>query len=81
MFSNPLIQRYFHGSKTPVLVVASKSDLTPVRQDYLLQPDEFCSRHKLAPPHSFSGAPPPVGSPQHPDRDVFVKLATMAVFP
>lgn len=65
----------------PVLVVATKSDLTPVRQDYILQPEEFCSRHKLAPPHFFCAAPSPTGTPQHPDKDVYVKLATMAVFP
>lgn len=73
--------RYFEGSKIPVLVVANKSDLAPVRQDYILQPDEFCSRHKLAPPHLFSALPSPTGSSQHPDKDVYVKLATMAVFP
>lgn len=80
-FNVSLSQRYFEGSKIPVLVVANKSDLLPVRQDYILQPDEFCSRHKLAPPHLFSALPSPSGSAQHPDKDVYVKLATMAVFP
>ncbi|XP_052129574.1 mitochondrial Rho GTPase isoform X4 [Frankliniella occidentalis] len=76
-----IYMRYFQGSKVPVLVVASKSDLPPVRQDYIVQPDEFCSRHKLAPPHLFSAAASPTGTPQHTDKDVYVKLATMAVFP
>ncbi|KAK7791917.1 hypothetical protein R5R35_005431 [Gryllus longicercus] len=66
--------KYFAESKIPVLIVSNKSDLEEVRQDYLLQPTTFCSRHKLPPPQAFSAA-------EKPKRDIFVKLATMAAFP
>uniref|UniRef100_A0A8D8V3R0 Mitochondrial Rho GTPase n=1 Tax=Cacopsylla melanoneura TaxID=428564 RepID=A0A8D8V3R0_9HEMI len=68
-----LYVKYFSTSKIPVMLVAGKSDLPRVRQDYLMQPDIFCETHKLSPAHPFS-------SPNS-DREVFVKLATMAAFP
>lgn len=55
-------------------MVANKSDLEEVRQEYLLQPAAFCSKYKILPPHPFS-------STGHLRKDVFVKLATMAAFP
>ncbi|KAH9365921.1 hypothetical protein HPB48_015001 [Haemaphysalis longicornis] len=66
--------KHLAGSSVPVLVVASKSDRPSVRQDYPVQPAEFCRRHDLPAPQTFSClvAPP---------RDVYVKLATMAAYP
>ncbi|XP_017781460.1 PREDICTED: mitochondrial Rho GTPase isoform X2 [Nicrophorus vespilloides] len=66
--------KYFADSKIPVLVVASKSDLDDVRQDYLLQPAFFCQKYKILPPQQFSVR-------GHTRKDVFAKLATMAAFP
>nr|CAD7265353.1 unnamed protein product [Timema shepardi] len=66
--------KYFAESKIPVLIVANKSDQEELRQEYLLQPAAFCSRHKLPPPHLFTAS-------NKVKRDVFVKLATMAAFP
>ena len=41
-------QRYFSGdSKIPVLVVGNKADMTAVRQDYILQPEAFCAKHRV----------------------------------
>ncbi|XP_067013378.1 mitochondrial Rho GTPase isoform X2 [Anabrus simplex] len=66
--------KYFCESKIPVLIVANKCDLEEVRQEYLLQPATFCSRHKLPPPQPFTAT-------GRVKRDIFVKLATMAAFP
>ena len=67
-------QRYFSTSQVPVLVVANKSDKGVVRQDYILQPEAFCAKHKLPPPQKSS-------SRSTPTKDIFIKLATMAAFP
>jgi Ras family protein T1 len=56
-----------------VLIVGAKGDMEEKRQDYLLQPMEFCQKYKLLPPQYFSI--------KHNKRDLFVKLATMASFP
>ena len=44
-----------------------------VRQDYLLQPNEFCNKYKLLAPQLFSL--------KNNKKDLFTKLATMAAFP
>ena len=68
------LQRYFSTTAVPVLVVANKSDKGVVRQDYILQPEAFCAKHKLPPPQKASSRAPPT-------KDIFIKLATMAAFP
>lgn len=65
--------KYFAESKIPVLIVGAKGDMDEVRQDYLLQPAEFCHKYKLLPPQFFSV--------KQNKRDLFTKLATMASFP
>jgi len=70
--------RYFsEDCKIPVLMVANKSDRLPVnvRQEYLLQPEAFCAKHRLPPPQAFSTLKAKL------NRDMYVKLATMAAFP
>lgn len=66
--------KYFADSKIPVLIVANKSDLSEVKQGYLLQPTAFCSKYKLMPPQPYSIS-------RTVRREIFVKLATMAAFP
>lgn len=66
--------KYFSSTRLPVLVVANKSDLGAVRQDYILQPEAFCAKHKLPPPQPLSGK-------HDPTKEIFIKLATMAAFP
>merc|ERR1719397_2223213 len=66
--------RYFSTTQVPVLVVANKSDQGVVRQDYILQPEAFCAKHKLPPPQKSSSRAPVT-------KDIFIKLATMAAFP
>ncbi|XP_063378194.1 mitochondrial Rho GTPase isoform X1 [Cydia fagiglandana] len=64
--------KYFAESHIPVLIVGTRSD-APVRQEYILQPEVFCSKYQLLPPQGFAV--------RENRRDVFVKLATMAAFP
>ncbi|XP_057325248.1 mitochondrial Rho GTPase isoform X1 [Microplitis mediator] len=66
--------KYFADSKIPVLIIANKSDLSEVKQEYLLQPASFCNKYKLMPPQPYS-----VTRTVRPE--IFVKLATMAAFP
>lgn len=65
--------KYFAESKIPVLIAGTKGDLDEVRQDYLLQPQEFCNKYKLLPPQIFSL--------KQNKKDLYIKLATMAAFP
>ncbi|KAJ9598498.1 hypothetical protein L9F63_010818, partial [Diploptera punctata] len=69
-YSARIYLKYFVESKIPVLIVANKSDLEEVRQEYLLQPAAFCSHHKLPHPQSFTAT-------DKIKKDVYVKLATM----
>ncbi|XP_043264755.1 mitochondrial Rho GTPase isoform X3 [Colletes gigas] len=66
--------KYFADSKIPVLIIANKSDLSEVKQEYLLQPVSFCNKYKLMPPQPYSIS-------RTVRREIFVKLATMAAFP
>ncbi|XP_036342190.1 mitochondrial Rho GTPase-like isoform X3 [Rhagoletis pomonella] len=65
--------KYYAESKIPVMIVGTKGDLDERRQDYLLQPAEFCTKYKLLPPHLFSL--------KSNKKEVYTKLATMAAFP
>ncbi|XP_067632148.1 mitochondrial Rho GTPase isoform X4 [Eurosta solidaginis] len=65
--------KYYAESKIPVMIVGTKVDLDERRQDYLLQPSEFCTKYKLLPPHLFSL--------KSNKKEVYTKLATMAAFP
>ncbi|KRG00068.1 uncharacterized protein Dwil_GK13082, isoform B [Drosophila willistoni] len=65
--------KYYAESKIPVMIVGSKSDVDERRQDYLMQPSEFCEKYKLLPPHLFSL--------KTNKKELYTKLATMAAFP
>ncbi|XP_073943930.1 mitochondrial Rho GTPase isoform X1 [Choristoneura fumiferana] len=65
--------KYFAESHIPVLIVGTKCDALLARQEYILQPEVFCSKYQLLPPQAFH-----IRENRH---DVFVKLATMAAFP
>jgi hypothetical protein len=47
--------------------------ISVVRQDYLLQPSEFCQKYKLLPPQLFTI--------KQNRKEIFTKLTTMAAFP
>jgi len=75
-FAARIFLRYFSDdSKVPVLIVGNKADMTAVRQDYILQPEAFCAKHRLPPPQFLSLATNTI------KKDIYVKLATMAAFP
>ncbi|XP_030369245.1 mitochondrial Rho GTPase isoform X3 [Scaptodrosophila lebanonensis] len=65
--------KYYAESKIPVIIVGTKCDLDERRQDYLMQPSEFCEKYKLLPPHLFSL--------KTNKKELYTKLATMAAFP
>ena len=50
-FINPNIvayfQKYYANANIPVLIAGNKSETPSVRQDYILQPESFCSKHKV----------------------------------
>ncbi|XP_017848010.1 mitochondrial Rho GTPase isoform X3 [Drosophila busckii] len=65
--------KYYAESKIPVMIVGTKCDLDERRQDYLMQPADFCEKYKLLPPHMFSL--------KTNKKELYTKLATMAAFP
>lgn len=66
--------KYFNESKVPVLIVAAKSDQPVVKQEFTLQPAQFCSKYKLPPPQ-------PCTVSGRVRKDIYIKLATMAAYP
>ena len=66
--------KHFYECRLPILILGMKADQSFVLQDYIMQPEEFCSKYKLAKPQVFSvhGCV---------SQDVYVKLATMAAYP
>ena len=68
------LQQYFSENKLPVLIVGTKADQTAVMQDYELQPVQFCHKHKLPPPQMYTCV-------DRINKDVYVKLTTMAAYP
>ncbi|XP_048103409.1 mitochondrial Rho GTPase 1b isoform X5 [Alosa alosa] len=71
-----VFKQYFMDSKTPCMMVASKADLPEVKQQYALTPLEFCRKHKMPPPQSYT-----CNTAAAPNRDIFIKLTTMAMYP
>ncbi|XP_074464162.1 mitochondrial Rho GTPase 1 isoform X8 [Larus michahellis] len=71
-----IFKQHFMDSRIPCLVVAAKSDLHEVRQEYSISPAEFCKKHKMPPPQAFT-----CNTVDVPSKDVFVKLTTMAMYP
>ncbi|XP_067164263.1 mitochondrial Rho GTPase 1 isoform X2 [Apteryx mantelli] len=71
-----IFKQHFMDSRIPCLVVAAKSDLHEVRQEYSISPAEFCKKHKMPPPQAFT-----CNTVDAPSKDIFVKLTTMAMYP
>ncbi|CAG0883032.1 unnamed protein product [Cyprideis torosa] len=67
--------KYFCDSGIPCLLVGTKSELQSVRQLYSLQPDQFATKYRLAPPQSFTAVS------SNSSDDLYKKLATMATYP
>ncbi|XP_069122732.1 mitochondrial Rho GTPase 1-A-like isoform X1 [Argopecten irradians] len=73
-FCARMYSKHFMESRIPTLVVAAKTEYQAVRQDYELSPAQFCSKYKIPPPQSFSAI-------DKVNREVYIKLATMAAYP
>uniref|UniRef100_A0AAQ5WYT8 Mitochondrial Rho GTPase n=1 Tax=Amphiprion ocellaris TaxID=80972 RepID=A0AAQ5WYT8_AMPOC len=71
-----VFKQYFMDSKTPCMMIAAKSDLPEIKQMYGCSPLEFCRRHKMPPPQSFT-----CNTAAAPSRDIYTKLTTMAMYP
>uniref|UniRef100_A0A671VA16 Ras homolog family member T1 n=1 Tax=Sparus aurata TaxID=8175 RepID=A0A671VA16_SPAAU len=71
-----VFKQYFMDSKTPCMMIAAKSDLPEVKQMYGCSPLEFCRKHKMPPPQSFT-----CNTAAAPSRDIYTKLTTMAMYP
>ncbi|KAK6312264.1 hypothetical protein J4Q44_G00179280 [Coregonus suidteri] len=69
-------KQYFMDSKTPCMMIASKSDLHEARQHYSLTPLDFCRKHKLHPPQPWT-----CNTVDAPNKDLYTKLTTMAMYP
>ncbi|ELW61782.1 Mitochondrial Rho GTPase 1 [Tupaia chinensis] len=68
--------QHFMDSRIPCLIVAAKSDLHEVKQEYSISPTDFCRKHKMPPPQAFT-----CNTADAPSKDIFVKLTTMAMYP
>uniref|UniRef100_A0AAY4AN58 Mitochondrial Rho GTPase n=1 Tax=Denticeps clupeoides TaxID=299321 RepID=A0AAY4AN58_9TELE len=75
-YCTKVFKQYFMDSKIPCLMIAAKSDLPEARQQYAASPMEFCRQHRIPPPQAFT-----CNTAATPSKDIFVKLATMAVYP
>ncbi|XP_063149642.1 mitochondrial Rho GTPase 1 isoform X3 [Candoia aspera] len=71
-----MFKQHFMDSRIPCLVIAAKSDLHEVRQEYSTSPADFCKKHKMPPPQAFT-----CNTVDAPSKDIFVKLTTMAMYP
>ncbi|XP_067914630.1 mitochondrial Rho GTPase 1 isoform X2 [Heterodontus francisci] len=71
-----IFKQHFIDGKTPCIIVAAKSDLHEAKQDHSISPAEFCSKHKMPPPQSYT-----CNSVGTPSKDFFVKVTTIAMYP
>ncbi|XP_022451546.1 mitochondrial Rho GTPase 1 isoform X6 [Delphinapterus leucas] len=71
-----IFKQHFMDSRIPCLIVAAKSDLHEVKQEYSISPTDFCRKHKMPPPQAFT-----CSTADAPSKDIFVKLTTMAMYP
>ncbi|XP_038632278.1 mitochondrial Rho GTPase 1-A isoform X2 [Scyliorhinus canicula] len=71
-----IFKQHFIDGKTPCIIVAAKSDLHEAKQDHSISPAEFCNKHKMPPPQSYT-----CNSIGTPSKDFFVKVTTIAMYP
>ncbi|XP_063443574.1 mitochondrial Rho GTPase 1-A-like isoform X1 [Mytilus trossulus] len=73
-FCAKMYLKHFIDSRIPVLFVAGKTEYPAVRQDFEMTPAQFCQKFKLPPPEDFACL-------DKINKDVYIKLATMAAYP
>lgn len=69
--------KHFYNCRLPIQVLGMKADGPVVIQEYVMQPEDFCAKYKLAKPQNFTVA----SEDGSVCSDVYVKLATMAAYP
>lgn len=67
------LQKYYQNRDIPVLIVANDKGRPLVKQDYILQPNQFCKQNKLSAPYPFRNLAE--------GKQLFSTLATMASLP
>ncbi|XP_050533364.1 mitochondrial Rho GTPase [Daktulosphaira vitifoliae] len=65
--------KYYKNRDIPVLIVSNDKGRPLVKQDYILQPEQFCKQNKLSAPFMFTNS--------NENRKLFSCLATMASLP
>ncbi|KAM4691699.1 LOW QUALITY PROTEIN: mitochondrial Rho GTPase 1 [Rhinophrynus dorsalis] len=75
-YCSRIFKQHFMDSRTPCLIVATKSDLHEVKQESSVSPADFCKKHKMPPPQAFT-----CNTADNPSRDIFIKMTTMAMYP
>uniref|UniRef100_A0A665TTW9 Mitochondrial Rho GTPase n=1 Tax=Echeneis naucrates TaxID=173247 RepID=A0A665TTW9_ECHNA len=71
-----VFKQYFTDSKTPCMIIAAKSDLPEIKQMYGCSPLEFCRRHRMPPPQSFT-----CNTAAAPSFAIFFQLYLSTTFP
>ncbi|XP_078257580.1 mitochondrial Rho GTPase 1 isoform X4 [Rhinoraja longicauda] len=71
-----IFKQHFIDSKTPCIIVAGKSDLHEAKQGHSVSPTDFCNKHKMPPPQSYT-----CNTVGPPSKDFFVKVTTIAMYP
>uniref|UniRef100_A0A668ATJ9 Mitochondrial Rho GTPase n=1 Tax=Myripristis murdjan TaxID=586833 RepID=A0A668ATJ9_9TELE len=71
-----VFKQYFMDSKVPCMMISAKSDLPEIKQMYGCSPLDFCRKHKMPPPQSFT-----CNTAAVPSKDIYTKLTTMAMHP
>ncbi|XP_025415595.1 mitochondrial Rho GTPase [Sipha flava] len=65
--------KYYQNRNIPVLIVSNDKGKPLVKQDYILQPDQFCKQNKLSAPYVFFNSSE--------GKKLYSNLATMASLP
>ncbi|XP_050437271.1 mitochondrial Rho GTPase [Adelges cooleyi] len=65
--------KYYQNRNIPVLIVSNDKGRPIVKQDYILQPDQFCKQNKLSTPSAFTESSE--------GKRLYSNLATMASLP
>ncbi|VVC31939.1 EF hand associated, type-1,EF hand associated, type-2,Small GTPase superfamily,Mitochondrial Rho [Cinara cedri] len=72
-YSAHVYLKYYQNRDIPVLIVANNKGRPIMKQDYILQPDQFCKQKKLSPPFMFVNS--------NEGKKLYTNLATMASLP
>uniref|UniRef100_A0A665VAV4 Mitochondrial Rho GTPase n=1 Tax=Echeneis naucrates TaxID=173247 RepID=A0A665VAV4_ECHNA len=71
-----IYKQHYMESNIPCVLVASKVDLPEIKQLHGMTPAEFCYKHRLPPPLSFSSL-----SHDSTSKNIYTRLAWAAMYP